>query len=261
MRGLGQETDPVACSLAELERSTPLRLTQRITSPFDRRASAYAQLVDHFNSEVGAALAQGLPSESHGVWVDLGSGTGAMTRLVQGRYPRAMVLGVDRSRRMLAEARRLTPEGAPTWYVEADVGKLPWPPSLFSGVTALLSLHLVEELPALLVAVRRALQPDGILAVALSSADNPWFRFLAQNVMGGVPFFRHGTPGILRVLEETGFSVVSRPFTQPLPVSGDQLRAMMGAIGPVASRGLRPDAPIPDRMVRQFLLVYATPMD
>lgn len=234
-----------------------MRFTPHLAATFDKKASAYAQLVDHFNAEVGEALIHGLPPTSDGVWVDMGTGTGAMARLVQRRYPQAMVLGVDASRRMLLEAKRMTPREASIWYVEGDVGTMPWPPSRFTGVTALLSLHLVDELPALLANVGQALKPGGLMAAALSSVDNPWFRFLAQNLAGGLPFFRHGTPRILRLLEEAGFTVATETFTQPLPLSPDQVRAMLEAIGPVAARGLPPDTVMPETMVRQFLLVYA----
>jgi len=52
--------------------------------------------------------------------VDLGCGTGASTRPLAARWPRARVVGVDSSRQMLERARRADPDGRIEW-VEADV--------------------------------------------------------------------------------------------------------------------------------------------
>jgi trans-aconitate 2-methyltransferase len=94
---------------------------------------------------------------------DLGCGTGQVTALIQERWPKANVHGIDHSREMLAQAAATS--GTIRW-LEADVRT--WQPDsradlIFSNA----ALHWVEGHPALLPRLIGFLAPGGCLAVQM----------------------------------------------------------------------------------------------
>ena len=97
--------------------------------------------------------------------LDVATGTGAVLRALATRPARPReVIGVDRSRAMLARVPRL-PEG---WRTEqADVRALPFPDSSFDLATAAYLLQLLDDTDrgTVLRELRRVLRPDGLIAV------------------------------------------------------------------------------------------------
>lgn len=120
---------------------------------FGARAPAYRQVMEAKNLSVGRALADGLDVQPRQIWVDIGTGTGAMLQVLRERAAAAgaiWMVGVDRAVPMLDEARRHGDAGAPAWLVADDLDTRAWPDAMLDGVTALLLLHLVDDLPGLL---------------------------------------------------------------------------------------------------------------
>lgn len=91
--------------------------------------------------------------------LDLGTGFGAFARHAHAQGARRVV-GVDVSSRMLAEARRLTPDGA-IEYVEAPIEAYAPDRGGFDLVTSSLALHYVADYAAVVARVRDALAPGG----------------------------------------------------------------------------------------------------
>lgn len=95
--------------------------------------------------------------------VDLGCGTGAITQLIAGRWPRAEVIGVDASADMLA---REAPGGSRVRWVQGDIARwrAPVPPGLVFSNAA---LHWLPDHAALFPALLAQLGPGGVLAVQM----------------------------------------------------------------------------------------------
>src|SRR5690349_10708893 len=65
-----------------------------------------------------------VPTGNPGRVYDLGCGSGNTTRLLQQRWPRARITGVDSSSEMLAEARRVSADTKPRYPLEYIQGDL-----------------------------------------------------------------------------------------------------------------------------------------
>ena len=93
--------------------------------------------------------------------LDLGTGTGAVARLVAERFPEADVVGADLSAQMIDQARRLTDSPRVTYQV-ADAQKLPFADGSFDLVTLGNMIPFFDELA-------RVLAPGGQVLVAYSA--------------------------------------------------------------------------------------------
>jgi malonyl-CoA O-methyltransferase len=102
---------------------------------------------------IAALDALGAPTRA----LDVGTGTGAVARLLSERWPDAEVTGVDVSPGMIAEARRLGPER----YDLGDASALPYEDASFDLVTMNNMIPFFDELT-------RVTAPGGYLAIAYS---------------------------------------------------------------------------------------------
>jgi ubiquinone/menaquinone biosynthesis C-methylase UbiE len=93
--------------------------------------------------------------------LDVGTGTGAVARLVSERWPAAEVTGVDVSPGMIAEARRLGSER----YDVGDASALPYEDAAFDLVTLNNMIPFFDELA-------RVTAPGGYVAIAYSMGPN-----------------------------------------------------------------------------------------
>jgi trans-aconitate 2-methyltransferase len=149
--------------------------------------------------------------------VDLGCGTGHLTRGLADRWPKAHVLGVDRAPEMLAKAMPLAmpgrlefvQAGIPDWSTDRPVNL----------IVSNAALHWVDEHETLLPRLSRMLSPGGTLAVQMPNrfqgaiqaaieavaADSRW-----QAQLRGVGLHRESVRPILwyvRLLHGLGLAV------------------------------------------------------
>ena len=94
--------------------------------------------------------------------LDLGCGTGALTRLLAARYGGA--LGVDLSAGMLEQALAATPADCPARFAQGDFRTTPAPGEKYDVVTAVAALHHLPIDDALAIATARV-APGGWLFV------------------------------------------------------------------------------------------------
>jgi ubiquinone/menaquinone biosynthesis C-methylase UbiE len=108
-----------------------------------------------------AAVAEVDPEPSHAL--DLGTGTGIGAQIIARRFPHARVVGVDLADRMLAEARRKTPEDLRDriTFERGDASKLPFADGAFELVTHANMIPFFDELV-------RVLAPGGQALFAFS---------------------------------------------------------------------------------------------
>jgi len=100
--------------------------------------------------------------------VDLGCGFGWFCRWAR-EQGAARALGLDVSEKMLARARAETADPAVV-YQRADLERLDLPVASFDLAYSALTLHYLENLDGMMVAVHRALAPGGSLVF---SAEHP----------------------------------------------------------------------------------------
>ncbi len=128
--------------------------------------------------------------------LDLGCGSGELTRAMHERLGAARTLGVDSSPAMLAKAAPLAGDG-----LEFAAGRIEsLPGGDWDLICANASFHFVDDHPALLARLRDALAPDGQLAFQVpANYDHPSHR-VADEVAGEEPFatalggWRRGVP-------------------------------------------------------------------
>jgi ubiquinone/menaquinone biosynthesis C-methylase UbiE len=128
----------------------------RMTRNFDQLAPEWdATRVsrERLVAMIAALDAVGPPTRA----LDVGTGTGAIARLLSERWPSAEVTGVDVSPGMIAEARRLGPER----YDVGDASALPYDDGAFDLVTLNNMIPFFGELA-------RVTAPGGYVAIAYS---------------------------------------------------------------------------------------------
>jgi trans-aconitate 2-methyltransferase len=98
--------------------------------------------------------------------VDLGCGTGNVTRLLAARWPQARILGVDNSPAMLREARVATHDDPRCTFVAADLAA--WQPDAPADlVYSNAVLHWLPDHAALFARVAAMVAQGGVLAVQM----------------------------------------------------------------------------------------------
>ena len=128
-----------------------------LTRNFDRLAPEWdATRVSRERLAPMVAALESLPDPpAHAL--DVGTGTGAVARLLAELWPTAEVVGVDASSGMIAEARRLGHER----YEVADASALPFDDASFDLVTLNNMIPFFGELA-------RVTRPGGVVVIAFS---------------------------------------------------------------------------------------------
>ena len=128
-----------------------------LTRNFDRLAPEWdATRVSRERLAPMVAALESLPDPPAAA-LDVGTGTGAVARLLSELWPDAEVTGVDASAGMIAEARRLGHER----YEVGDASHLPFDDESFDLVTLNNMIPFFDELA-------RVTKPGGLVAVAFS---------------------------------------------------------------------------------------------
>jgi ubiquinone/menaquinone biosynthesis C-methylase UbiE len=128
----------------------------RMTRQFDRLAPEWDGTrvsLARLAPMIAALDAAGSPLHA----LDVGTGTGAVARLMAERWPSAEVTGVDVSRGMIEEARRLGSER----YDVGDASALPYDDGAFDLVTLNNMIPFFDE-------IARVTSPGGHVAVSYS---------------------------------------------------------------------------------------------
>ena len=117
------------------------------------------------------------------VAVDLGCGTGELTRELADRLPGSSVLGIDSSEEMLARARPLARPG-----LRFELGRIEELGGAFNLIFSNAALHWVEDHRALFPRLLGQLRADGQLLVQMPSNHHHPAHRLAAELAGEEPF-------------------------------------------------------------------------
>ncbi|MFZ1023870.1 MAG: ubiquinone/menaquinone biosynthesis methyltransferase [Thermoplasmata archaeon] len=114
--------------------------------------------------------------------LDVGCGTGDLTRLAARHFPQALVVGADFTSAMLAKADRRIgrpPERARIEFDRASALHLPFRAEKFDLVMSAFVARNLPDLPAAFRELRRVLRPGGIaMTLEITEPNDPWFRGL-----------------------------------------------------------------------------------
>lgn len=182
-----------------------------LTRMYDRLLAATLDEEKHKRALIEqAGLARG-----HAV-LDLGCGTGTLTRMLKGSCPEAIVTGLDLDPAALSIARRKAAESlVDVSFVRGSATAPPFPPGSFDRVlTSLMFHHLVRaQKMSALRAVRSLLRPGGELHVLdWGRPQGRWMElaFLPVRILDGFEPTRDNARGDLpALLREAGLEDVT----------------------------------------------------
>ncbi len=103
--------------------------------------------------------------------VDIGAGTGACTRALQKRYPKARVFGLDLAFGMAREAQRRRGWFAKEQYLCGDAEALPFASGSVDLVVSNLAFQWLSEPEIAFAEIQRVLKPNGLLLFASFGPD------------------------------------------------------------------------------------------
>lgn len=103
--------------------------------------------------------------------LDIGSGTGACTRALQKRFPKARVFGLDLAFGMAREAQRRRGWFAKEQYLCADAERLPFATGSVDLVVSNLAFQWLAEPEIAFSEIQRVLKPNGLLLFSSFGPD------------------------------------------------------------------------------------------
>jgi len=145
--------------------TTALNALRQYFSRSTRRYHEHARL----QRRIAAELAEWLPRSDEPLSIlELGCGSGFLTRQIVERFPQAAIDAIDISAEMIELARQRLPAANVRWQV-ADMNR--WEsPLRYDLIASSTALHWGDPLQDLVMQVRRQLRPGGRLAAAVMSA-------------------------------------------------------------------------------------------
>jgi demethylmenaquinone methyltransferase/2-methoxy-6-polyprenyl-1,4-benzoquinol methylase len=109
--------------------------------------------------------------------LDIGCGTGDLTRLAARHFPSATVVGADFTGAMLQIADRRSrrdPSAPRVGYVRANARRLPVPPGSFDLLLSAFVVRNLADLPGVFREFRRTLRPGGtVLTLEITEPESP----------------------------------------------------------------------------------------
>ena len=144
----------------------------RLRAAFDRASAGY-EAAAGLQARVSTELLERVATFDFAprVVLDLGAGTGRVTRELKRRYPRALVIALDIAPGMLREARRNQMLWRRFARLNADALRLPLAPGSVDLVFSSLVLQWCEPLEQALAEVRRVLRPGGFFVFSTFGPD------------------------------------------------------------------------------------------
>lgn len=103
--------------------------------------------------------------------MDLGSGTGYFASLLEKKYPKAVIYGVDRAKGMLQFAKKRRAWLSHQRFIQADAVRLPFPNQSIDFIFSNLTLHWCSDLKAVFQEMYRVLKPGGFAIFSLMGPD------------------------------------------------------------------------------------------
>jgi trans-aconitate 2-methyltransferase len=173
-----------------------------------------------------------IPLEHPQTVVDLGCGTGNVTRMLRRRWPGACVTGVDASPQMLAEARK---EEASIAWEQTELGA--WDPATkYDLVFSNAALHWLDDHPGLFMRLAANVTAGGVLAVQMPRNFHAPSHTLMHELALSPPW-RDALGKLLRplpVLEPAAYYDLLAPLARSLDIWESEYLQILEGENPVA---------------------------
>ncbi len=139
-------------------------INQRIRQAFTDAAYQYDVLTD-LHKEIGRELAaKVIKIESVDSILDIGMGTGFITKKLKFYFPESLIVGLDFAEGMINKAR----EGeTDLTIVQADAGQLPFKDNSFDVIVSNLAFQWVDDLEKAFGLCRQSLKNDGTFLMTM----------------------------------------------------------------------------------------------
>jgi len=148
---------------------------------------------------LGIPLAEALREVPHPRVLDVATGTGRLPRALGAEWDgRGLIVGVDRSERMVALAQKAT-QGPGVFFLRADAERLCFAEASFDAVTCLEALEFVTKPRRAIHEMYRVLKPGGIALVSNRVGPDAWL----------FPGRAAGRGRLEKLLREEGFEHVT----------------------------------------------------
>lgn len=125
---------------------------------------AYEQFMGRWSRLIAREFVAWLGVDAGSRWLDIGCGSGALTRTVLELAFPAAVLGVEPSAGYASSALRLTADDRAR-FTQGDACSLPCRTGAFDAIVSGLVLNFVPDTAQALAEMRRAARPGGVVAV------------------------------------------------------------------------------------------------
>jgi ubiquinone/menaquinone biosynthesis C-methylase UbiE len=150
--------------------------------------------------------------------LEVGCGTGAVSRELAGRPGIDRVVGIDPSPVFLAAARRLSGNLPNLSYMEGDGRKLPCADCSYDAIVFHTTLSHIPDQAAVLSEAYRVLRPGGVVAVfdgnytttTLATGDFDPLQACADAAMAALVHDRWLIPRLPGLIKDAGFTITSQ---------------------------------------------------
>jgi ubiquinone/menaquinone biosynthesis C-methylase UbiE len=106
--------------------------------------------------------------------LDIGCGSGWLSRRVGKLVPEGRVVGMDISDEMIRVARRTSPDHDNLLFVTGEVGEIPWEPNFFTHAISVESAYYWPNPATGVKEIHRVLRPGGVAWILINYyRDNP----------------------------------------------------------------------------------------
>jgi SAM-dependent methyltransferase len=206
--------------------------------------------------------------------LDVGCGTGSLTRAMAERWPGRHVVGIDAAESYVAFARQQMTTVEAASFEVGDVTKLPYDDGRFSGCAAQLVLNFVSDPLAAAREMRRVTAPRGAVAAAVwdfrgGLVYQRIFWDTAAGIDPGAQTARDklfSTPlalpeGLIQLFEQAGLTRIERTsvtIRMDYASFEDYWQPLLGGQGPVGTYlvGLAPD--LRERIEQAVRIAYCS---
>jgi SAM-dependent methyltransferase len=134
---------------------------------------AYEQQMGRWSRRLAQPFLDFADLAGGGPILDLGCGTGSLTRALAGRFAASRVVGLDFSEVYVDHARHRISDPRIEFQV-GDACAMPFPDSSFDGVLSMLVLPFVPDTAGAVREMRRVARPGAVVAAAAWDARGGW---------------------------------------------------------------------------------------
>jgi malonyl-CoA O-methyltransferase len=135
---------------------------RQVAASFSKAAASYDSVAE-LQRAVGGELMSRLPNITPARWLDLGSGTGYFSRVLEKNFPDSEGIALDIAEGMLRHAQSL---GGAQHYVAGDAENLPLRDASVELMFSSLAVQWCSDFASVLTEANRVLQPGGVFGFA-----------------------------------------------------------------------------------------------